>query len=78
MFTIATFDEVVLVGDSLISDGAGAGGVIFLVSFVVVGPFVLKSVFGLRAFAPLSSNGNMADWICLAADCKLDAAFGGM
>jgi hypothetical protein len=36
MFTIATFDDIVRLGDGLAASGAGAGGVIFLVTFVLV------------------------------------------
>ena len=36
MFTVATFDDIVRLGDGLAESGTGAGGVTFLVTFVVV------------------------------------------
>ncbi len=36
MITVATFDDIVRLGDGLAESGTGAGGVTFLVTFVVV------------------------------------------
>jgi hypothetical protein len=36
MFTVATYDEIVRLGDGLAESGTGAGGIVFLVTFVVV------------------------------------------
>lgn len=48
MFRVATFDEIVKLGDALVSSGAGGGGIAFLISFVVVGDLFI--CFFLRMF----------------------------
>jgi hypothetical protein len=57
MFTVATFDDIMRLGDGLDATGTGAGGVAFLVTFVVVrlvhpfSPLHLRTLFNPFRFA---------------------------